>query len=478
MKNHKVIRLRDKGAASYKRRHLDTVYFAGNNHAFSSNATAIGKQEHPYGGGNGCREENQHGGKRKRIYLDEIGVTDSPKKDEKNAKISKDTVSNLWQWLWLPTTKTTNHKKITESPKTSIRDFASRRTLKQRSFKSGGLLEMHGDTLLKKMRLYAQSFPCYYGENQQNATETSSLIARHVESYICGDEKQKAQIKKYQTGGDLENIWLMVQRKLLPFTLHKYTDKDFNSAYKKAKEDEVKQFRWNGKVYNTDYEYKQKYMEEAPVMEADTFSEAYKKALRANVPFFNFNEKSYCATDMNDKKRLSLQLAEDFVLKEGIENTIKSNGYDKNLDKWTPQASVEGGAKTIGKGLKMNNKNTDWYKLYEKQGYLTNAQMEKGVAEMIALHYENAKKTYNNIYGENAWENLGPDMQAWLAEYSYNGVVGQFKNFMQGIHDNDFDKIYSEYIRTTNGKPLRTRNEEFRKWIDEVYEIHKSTNNN
>jgi hypothetical protein len=52
---------------------------------------------------------------------------------------------------------------------------------------------------------------------------------------------------------------------------------------------------------------------------------------------------------------------------------MNSKYYDKKRDRWIPQDSVEGGAKTIGKGLKMNNTNAEWYKTLKKQGYLTNA---------------------------------------------------------------------------------------------------------
>lgn len=148
----------------------------------------------------------------------------------------------------------------------------------------------------------------------------------------------------------------------------------------------------------------------------------------------------------------------NFLLQEGIENTFNSNGYNKNEDRWYPQESVEGGVKTIGRGLKLNNHNAKYYKQYKEQGYLTNEQMEEGMLESVIIHYGNAQRIFDNRFGEGSFQKLDPELQSILVDYAYNGVLGEFKKFMDGIYNNDTVQIFKEYKRYSGNKPLTERN--------------------
>jgi hypothetical protein len=187
-----------------------------------------------------------------------------------------------------------------------------------------------------------------------------------------------------------------------------------------------------------------------------------------NVPFL-LQDEIDANTLLEEKRREANALATEFVLREGIENTMNSPYYNKEKDRWTPQKSVEGGADTIGKGLKMNNVNTDWYKTLNKQGYLTNAQMEKGVQEMMTGFYDKAKNIYNGQHGNYAWDALAPEKQSLLMDYAYNGVLNQFPKFMQAVHDNDKDSILNEYKRHVGKKELKTRNRETLNLINNIW---------
>lgn len=169
----------------------------------------------------------------------------------------------------------------------------------------------------------------------------------------------------------------------------------------------------------------------------------------------------------------AVNLEKDFILKEGIENTMNSSAYDKEKDRWYPEKSYEGGNPTIGKGLKLNNKNTNWYKIYAKQGYLTNQQMEDGVLEMIAKSYSDTKNFYNERYGEGNFEKLTPKWRSVLMDYSYNGVLPQFKNFIHGVYLGDKDIILKEYKRYSNGKELTNRNNEMFNLINKYINENK-----
>lgn len=191
-------------------------------------------------------------------------------------------------------------------------------------------------------------------------------------------------------------------------------------------------------------------------------------AYHVNVPLRLPDEMAASAL-LEEKRNQANSLASDFVLKEGIENTMNSPYYNNKLDRWTPQKSVEGGADTIGKGLKLNNTNANWYKILQKQGYLTNTQMEEGVKEMTSGFYDKAKNTYSKKYGEYAWDTLAPEKQSLLMDYVYNGVLDKFPAFMQAVHDNDRDSILNEYKRHAGKKELKTRNIETLKLINDIW---------
>lgn len=132
---------------------------------------------------------------------------------------------------------------------------------------------------------------------------------------------------------------------------------------------------------------------------------------------------------------------------------------------WYPYSSYEGGAPTVYDGLKLNE-GTRARQIVDEQGYLTSQQAREETQKAYNKHYNNAKRIYNNYTkDENAWDELDERLQVILMDYSYNGVLHQFKNFMEGINNDDTDKIKANYKRYSKGKELTKRN----KWTEDEF---------
>ena len=143
----------------------------------------------------------------------------------------------------------------------------------------------------------------------------------------------------------------------------------------------------------------------------------------------------------------------------------------QNDSTWYPYDSYEGGAKTVYDGLKLNP-GTDAERIIKEQGYLTNFQAKGLLWDALSDHYDKAKKTYEATVGDGSWDELSIEEQKVLADYSYTGVLHEFKNFMRGIKNKDSEIIRREYKRYINGKPLKSRNDETKKQLEHIIDSH------
>ena len=149
-----------------------------------------------------------------------------------------------------------------------------------------------------------------------------------------------------------------------------------------------------------------------------------------------------------------------------LENQARE-GYDKNTDKWVAHKSPEGGAETIGGGIKLNKGNKKWADLYKQQGYLTTTQVEEAMQENAKKAYNAAKNAYSKTYSGKEWEQLNPTLRALLMDISYNtGNVSEFKGLMKAIHNKDVKEIKKQHHRSykdEKGKthPVKNRNDYF-----------------
>ena len=149
-----------------------------------------------------------------------------------------------------------------------------------------------------------------------------------------------------------------------------------------------------------------------------------------------------------------------------VENS-KSNpngGWNEKEKRWYPHKSVEGGADTIGYGIKLSN-GTPEAKLALSQGYLTDEQAEHFVDTLAQKYYDAAKRVYDKRYGEGEWDKLSDKSQSILVDYSYNPGLQKFPSLMEGFHSGNMDMIRKHYKRYTGGKELG-RNKKLLEEID------------
>ena len=149
-----------------------------------------------------------------------------------------------------------------------------------------------------------------------------------------------------------------------------------------------------------------------------------------------------------------------------LENQARE-GYNPKTGRWTAHKSPEGGAETIGGGIKLGETNPKWDKIYRKQGYLTDTQVKEAMDEAAQDAYNGAKKAYTRIYGKGEWKRLNPDVKALLMDIEYNaGNVASFKELLKAIHNQDIKGIATQHHRSytdEKGKthPVKNRNNYF-----------------
>ena len=229
---------------------------------------------------------------------------------------------------------------------------------------------------------------------------------------------------------------------------------DFSTAFASARNDGNSYFKWNGDRYSTQWET-EKYREEHP--------EEY-------VPEFAYTD------------------AMNRIAREENVKLVK-NGYIPELNAWQPHKSVEGGAKTIGYGLKLGPHNQAVLDELERNksdkypnGYISDAFALQQSANLLRDEYEPlAKKYWNSTFKDDSWDNLSPKMKSIILDYQYNvrGGIKEFPKLMRAIHDKDYDGIKANYKRYTNkNKRELGRNKGIYKDLERLFGGYYSVYNN
>jgi len=122
----------------------------------------------------------------------------------------------------------------------------------------------------------------------------------------------------------------------------------------------------------------------------------------------------------------------------GLENSIKK-GYKNN--KWYPHASVEGGAKTIAYGHKLQPGESFASGLTEQEA----RDLQK---KDVLAHQTKAEKYVDDKYGTGTYDKLPQNSQMMLTDYAYNlGSLNKFPSFVEGVVKGDKNKMLQEYER-------------------------------
>ena len=183
----------------------------------------------------------------------------------------------------------------------------------------------------------------------------------------------------------------------------------------------------------------------------------------------------------------SMRTAEEDMMQriERVENMkTKKGGWDNEKRIWFAHDSYEGGAPTIGYGIKLN-KGTKAREVFDKQGYLTEAQEREFRTELMTNALQQAKKAYDKKFGIGQFDLLDFKAQSLLGDKEYNvsGGVKTFPKLMTAVHNNDIEGIKKQVITKAKKKgskkflTLGNRNDDFLQDIDSleqgIYNIYK-----
>lgn len=143
-------------------------------------------------------------------------------------------------------------------------------------------------------------------------------------------------------------------------------------------------------------------------------------------------------------------------------NYIKKveNGVGKGFKdgRWYPHVSVEGGAKTIAYGHKIQPFEDFSEGLTEEEA-LDLLVRDLRRSEALAADWIEGK------YGQ-VWSDLNKDQREILIDFQFNGVLRSFPKFTKAVLDWDLDgmrKEYKRYAKLPSGKriELKDRNQRF-----------------
>ncbi len=182
-----------------------------------------------------------------------------------------------------------------------------------------------------------------------------------------------------------------------------------------------------------------------------------------------YSPEGYSRKIAEEKKILALG---DIAARLKVLENSKSNkrgGWDAANGVWYPHKSNEGGAKTIGYGIKLSN-GTRWAELAQKQKFLTDRQVEEAVADMSSEYYGRAQEAYDGMFGTGEWDALSWKAQSILTDYEYNSRRGlrSYPKLLRAIHDGDIETAKSESGRHSGGTPLKERNKRMLEELDSL----------
>lgn len=183
----------------------------------------------------------------------------------------------------------------------------------------------------------------------------------------------------------------------------------------------------------------------------------------------------------------SMRTAEEDMMQriERVENKKnKKGGWNNEKRIWFAHDSYEGGAPTIGYGIKLN-KGTKAREVFDRQGYLTEAQEREFRTELMQNALRQVKKSYDKKFGSGQFDLLDFKAQSLLGDKEYNvaGGVDTFPKLMAAVHNNDIEEIKKQVITKAKKKgskkflTLGNRNDDFLQDIDSlkqgIYNIYK-----
>lgn len=199
-----------------------------------------------------------------------------------------------------------------------------------------------------------------------------------------------------------------------------------------------------------------------------------------------YNPKIYTSTPA--EKVTNIRTAEEDMMQriERIENKKnKKGGWDNDKKIWFAHDSYEGGAPTIGYGIKLN-RGTKAREVFDRQGgFLTEAQEREFRTELMQNALRQAKKAYDKKFGPGQFDLLDFKAQSLLGDKEYNviGGVNTFPKLMTAVHNNDIEEIKKQVITKAKKKgskkfsTLGNRNDDFLQDIDSlkqgIYNIYK-----
>jgi hypothetical protein len=157
---------------------------------------------------------------------------------------------------------------------------------------------------------------------------------------------------------------------------------------------------------------------------------------------------------------------DDYIKELRNQENAGKTGFNKKDNKWYSHDSVEGGTNTIAYGHKLTKEEVA-KEIYSKG--ISEEEANKLLKKDLEYHLNNAKKTFNNKYGKDAFDSVPNELKNVLVDYSYNGVLNKFPTFTKGVYNYSnastpeektaaYNLMLKEYERKTGDKLLTSRN--------------------
>lgn len=182
-----------------------------------------------------------------------------------------------------------------------------------------------------------------------------------------------------------------------------------------------------------------------------------------DFPMTNYVERR----DIQKERAVRADMTRRFVEEENGKDRSNS-GYDKKTNRWYPHDSVEGGEKTIGYGFKLNKGKKDpLQKIVEKQGYLTDEQVNNTLDSIAGVYLDKARKIYDSRFSEGSFDSLGFKVQSVLGDVQYNPGLKDYKFLTKAAHSGDIPNMKRHSKRYLNKRELG-RNKGVERDLDSV----------
>ncbi len=208
-----------------------------------------------------------------------------------------------------------------------------------------------------------------------------------------------------------------------------------------------------------------------PVKEK-TFLTDYINPMNWDVTKFNTELAPTVEEPVLSKDLIYKQTLEEYKKDLMLQENANKDGWDSKKQLWFPiKAPEKGGGYDIGYG----------HKILKSQDYskgLTNKQVEDLLMSDYNTKKTGAEKIFNNQNLDRKWKDLTPQEQILLTDYNYNGVLSEFKKFMEAVSNKDKGAMLKEYVRHQGKVPLGKRNEWTKSYINNKinYEANKKIN--